>query len=486
MKRLMLALAAFLWLTPAQAQVCPTVSPYNTSDNRCASTQFVQNAIAGTPANLVVGTTTITGGTAGRVLFQNGAVLGEYTITGTAGSVVLSTAPIIASPTFTGTVAGSNTIPLTVMQQSAANTMLGNWTGSTANVLANTIPSCSDTGGNHLNYVSGTGITCGTGMGNAITALTGDVTATGPGSVAATLATAQPGAHTWALGQTFSSAITYGGVTLANVVTGTGNMVLATAPTVSALTVTGSFTATGLVTNVDLVSPSVAVNGTTCTLGSSCTIFSSLVIGSTTILSGTNTRVLFDNSGALGEYVISGTGSVCMTTNCAMTTPSLGAATATSINGNTFTTGTYTLTGTAAKTLTFSNSVTLAGTDGTTWTGAATNMTLTGLNITGQTITGGAIVTSLAQSTGNITVVCGDRPIQTITNNGAYTITAPASDSFCLLKVTNGASAGATTFTGFSVGSNVGDALTTTNGNKFIISLIRAGGDSTYSIKALQ
>ena len=39
-----------------------------------------------------------------------------------------------------------------------------------------------------------------------ITALTGDVTASGSGSVPATLATAQPGAHTWALTQTFTLA----------------------------------------------------------------------------------------------------------------------------------------------------------------------------------------------------------------------------------------------------------------------------------------
>lgn len=49
-------------------------------------------------------------------------------------------------------------------------------------------------------------------------------------------------------------------------------------------------------------------------------------------------------------------------------TPALGAATATSINGNTFTTGTYTLTGTAGKTLNFTNSLTLSGTDSTTMT----------------------------------------------------------------------------------------------------------------------
>ncbi len=39
-----------------------------------------------------------------------------------------------------------------------------------------------------------------------ITSLTGDVTATGPGAAAATLTTAQPGAHTWAATQTFTVA----------------------------------------------------------------------------------------------------------------------------------------------------------------------------------------------------------------------------------------------------------------------------------------
>ena len=112
--------------------------------------------------------------------------------------------------------------------------------------------------------------------------------------------------------------------------------------------------------------------------------------------------------------------------------------------------------------------------------------TLLSNSVADQTISGGANVSALGQSTGNITIDCGSRPIQTITNNGAYTITAPSNDGSCILKVTNGASAGATTFTGFSVGSNTGDALTTTNGNKFFIFIYRAGGDSSYAIKALQ
>jgi hypothetical protein len=54
--------------------------------------------------------------------------------------------------------------------------------------------------------VADAGFGCSGAPGSAITALTGDVTAVGPGSVAATLATVQPGAHTWQAQQTFSAA----------------------------------------------------------------------------------------------------------------------------------------------------------------------------------------------------------------------------------------------------------------------------------------
>lgn len=59
---------------------------------------------------------------------------------------------------------------------------------------------------------------------------------------------------------------------------------------------------------------------------------SSVNIGTTTVAGGTATRVLFNN-GTLGEYAISGTGSVAMTNTPTFTAPVLGAATATSING---------------------------------------------------------------------------------------------------------------------------------------------------------
>lgn len=65
---------------------------------------------------------------------------------------------------------------------------------------------------------------------------------------------------------------------------------------------------------------------------------SGLTVGTTTITSGTNTRVEFNNSGVLGEYAISGSGNVAMTTSPSFTTPALGAATGTSLS----TTGAHT------------------------------------------------------------------------------------------------------------------------------------------------
>lgn len=63
-----------------------------------------------------------------------------------------------------------------------------------------------------------------------------------------------------------------------------------------------------------------------------------------------------------------------------------GAITVTSVNGNTITTGTGTLTLAAGKTLTANNTITLAGTDGTTMTFPATSDTVAGLG-TAQTYT---------------------------------------------------------------------------------------------------
>lgn len=71
------------------------------------------------------------------------------------------------------------------------------------------------------------------------------------------------------------------------------------------------------------------------------------------------------------------------------------------VNGNTFTAGTYTLTGVAAKTLTFNNSLTLAGTDATTMTFPTTSATIARTDAAqtfsgGQTFSNGIVVGAVA------------------------------------------------------------------------------------------
>jgi len=72
------------------------------------------------------------------------------------------------------------------------------------------------------------------------------------------------------------------------------------------------------------------------------------------------------------------------------------------------------------------------------------------------------------------------------TCNSAFVMTAPTSDCAIDMLITNGTGAGAVTLTGFTIGTFVGDPLTTTNGDKFIVSIRRINSVSTYSIKALQ
>lgn len=95
-----------------------------------------------------------------------------------------------------------------------------------------------------------------------------------------------------------------------------------------------------------------------------------------------------------------GSGSPVRATSPTLVTPVLGAATATSINGNTFTTGTYTLTGTAGKTLTFSNTLTLAGTDSTTMTFPSTSATIARTDAA-QTFTGTQTINTIYSPAGS-------------------------------------------------------------------------------------
>jgi hypothetical protein len=89
-------------------------------------------------------------------------------------------------------------------------------------------------------------------------------------------------------------------------------------------------------------------------------------------------------------------------------------------------------------------------------------------------------------SSGTTTLDGANGNYQYYTNDGAHTIAAPSTDCAIDILVTNGASAGAITFSGFTVGSSTGSTYNTTNTNKFILSIRRINGVSTYSWYALQ
>ena len=140
---------------------------------------------------------------------------------------------------------------------------------------------------------------------------------------------------------------------------------------------------------------------------------------------------------------------------------------------------------TGATTFTSAN----AGASNYTLTFPAATATLANLTTADQALAGGATVTAASLGTvssGTTTIDCGTSPLQYLTNNGAFTLAAPANDSSCILQVTNGASAGAITFSGFTVGSNTGSALDTTNGHKFMISIARVNGSAVYNVMAQQ
>lgn len=169
---------------------------------------------------------------------------------------------------------------------------------------------------------------------------------------------------------------------------------------------------------------------------------SGLTIGTTTITSGTNTRILYDNAGVLGEYTITGTGTVvAMQTN--PTLSGLTIADATNIVLNT-TTGTKIGTATTQK-LAFYNSTPIVKPTGDVAT-ALSNLGLvasptiiatTNANLTGA-ITSVGNATSIASQTGTGTKFVVDTSptlvtpilgIATATSINKIILTAPATSA---------------------------------------------------------
>lgn len=123
-----------------------------------------------------------------------------------------------------------------------------------------------------------------------------------------------------------------GTVTSVSVVNANGfNGSVATNTTTPAITL--STTITGLLQgNGTAISAVTIGSGLSFVAGTLSATGGGITVGTTTITGGTNTRILYDNSGVVGEYTLTGSGTVvAMQTSPSLITPALGVATATSL-----------------------------------------------------------------------------------------------------------------------------------------------------------
>jgi hypothetical protein len=88
------------------------------------------------------------------------------------------------------------------------------------------------------------------------------------------------------------------------------------------------------------------------------------------------------------------------------------------------------------------------------------------------------------KTTGSFTPVPASGNLQKYINGGAHTLAPPATDCSMVILITNNASAGAITTSGYTL-SEAGD-LTTTNTNKFMAIITVVGAISWLSVKAMQ
>lgn len=239
-------------------------------------------------------------GTNGQILKTQGAAsdvawttVGTGTVTSVAMSVPSSLLSVSGSP-----ITSSGTLALTLTTQSPNLLFAGPSSGGSATPTFRTIVSADIPSSLSISspIISGGTITGLTGLAIRDTSAAFDVTIAATSSAALSagrILTINMGniAHTLALGTT-ANTITF--------------------PTHASYTlISNGDTAT--VTNAMLANSSLTINSQTMSLGGTYTIAAtaaSMTVGTTTILSGSTTNILYNNSGVLGEYTTTGTGTV--------------------------------------------------------------------------------------------------------------------------------------------------------------------------------
>lgn len=279
---------------------------------------------------------------------------------GGGGSGTVTSVSVVSANGFAGSVANATTTPAITLSTTITGLLKGNGTAISAAVAGTdyqvpiTLTTTGSSGaatfiGGVLNipqYTAGTGTVTSVSVVTA-NGISGSVaTATTTPAITLTLGAITP---TTVNGITFSGSgsIANSGTTALTSFTGsgtssgtnTGDQNLFSSVIVSGqttVTVNSATTALTLVagTNITLTTDNTAKTVTITSSGGG----SGLTVGTTTITSGTTTRILYDNAGTLGEYTISGSGTVvAMATSPSFTTPSLGAATYTTLSGGNIT-----------------------------------------------------------------------------------------------------------------------------------------------------
>ncbi|WP_441228054.1 beta strand repeat-containing protein [Tardiphaga sp. 20_F10_N6_6] len=368
-----------------------------------------------------VGRLKLAGTTSGTTTLDASAVAGTTTLTLPAASDTIvgrATTDTLTNKTLTTPVIASIVNAGTLTLPTSTDTLVGR---ATTDTLTNKTYDTAGTGNSFS--INGLAATANTGTGAV-------VRATSPALVTPALGVASA---TSVNKVAITAPVTSATLTIPDGVTLTGPAASGTAMTLgNAETVTGakSFNdATVVLKGVTSGTTTLKAGATAGTTTLTLPVATDTLLGKAT--TDTLTNKTFDTAGTGNSLSINGvaatantgTGALARAVSPVFTTPTLGAATATSINGNVFTAGTYTLTGSAGKTLNFSNSLTLSGTDGTTLTfqgtdtyvGRNTTDTLTNKTLTAPVI--GSIVNTgtLTLPTSTDTLV-GRATTDTLTN----------------------------------------------------------------------
>jgi len=360
--------------------------------------------VAGTLA-VASGGTNLTGGTSGGVLYFSSA------------SALASSAALAANAIVLG--GGAGAAPATTTTGTGVVTALGVNTGTAGAFVVN-------------------GGALGTPSSGTVTNLTGTASININGTVGATTPTT--GVFTTVRAQ--GSSATQDAVLLSGRAGGTSSYAVTLTPT----TLTASRTVTFADADINFATGlPVANGGTGLTSGTSGGIpyFSSTSAIASSALLAANALVIGGGAGvapattttgtgvitALGLSV-TGSGGIALATSPSFTTPTLGVASATSINKVALTapaTGS-TLTIADGKTLTVNNTITLSGTDSTVMTFPSTSQTIAGLGVA-QTFTATNTFSQVNYTVNTVTVTsnAGTVPItyrlNNFTNSSAATMT---------------------------------------------------------------